>query len=35
MDGAIEEQLHAIEHLRGQHGESVLRAKMKAKGLAS
>jgi uncharacterized protein (DUF433 family) len=35
MDQAIEEQLRAIEHLRGQAGESVLRAKIKAKGLAS
>ncbi len=35
LDRAIEEQLRVIEHLRGQHGESVVRAKIKAKGLAS
>jgi len=35
MDRAIEEQLRAVEHLRGGQGESVLRAKLKARGLAS
>jgi uncharacterized protein (DUF433 family) len=35
MDRAIEEQLRAVAHLRGQQGESVLRAKLKARGLAS
>jgi hypothetical protein len=35
MDRAIEEQLRAVQDLRGQHGESVLRAKLKATGLAS
>jgi uncharacterized protein (DUF433 family) len=35
MDWAIEEQLRAIEHLKEQAGESVLRAKIKAKGVAS
>ena len=35
MDRAIDDQLRAVEHLRGQQGESVLRAKMKARGLAS
>jgi uncharacterized protein (DUF433 family) len=35
MDRAIEEQLRAVEHLRAQQGESVLRAKLKARGLAS
>ena len=32
MDRAIDEQLRAVEHLRGQQGESVLRAKIKARG---
>jgi uncharacterized protein (DUF433 family) len=35
MDRAIDEQLRAIAHLRGQQGESVLRAKLRAGGLAS
>src|SRR5229473_6021732 len=35
MDLIIEEQLRTIERLRGQEGESVLRAKLKSKGLAS
>ena len=35
MDRIIEEQLRTIEHLRGQQGGSVLRAKLKSKGLAS
>jgi uncharacterized protein (DUF433 family) len=35
MDRAIEEQLRAIEQLREQVGESVLRAKIKAKGVPS
>ncbi len=34
MDRIIEEQLRSIEHLRSQQGESPLRAKMKAWGLA-
>jgi uncharacterized protein (DUF433 family) len=33
MDRAIEDQLRAVEQLRGQQGLSVLRAKLKAKGL--
>ena len=33
MDQAIEEQLRAVSHLRGQHGESVLRAKSMPAGL--
>jgi uncharacterized protein (DUF433 family) len=35
MDRLIEEQLRTVEQLRAQRGESVLRAKLKAKGLAS
>ncbi len=35
MDRAIDEQLRAVEELRGQQGESILRAKIKARGLAS
>src|ERR1700694_3367075 len=35
MDRIIDEQLRTIEQLRGQQGESVLRAKLKRKGLAS
>jgi len=35
MDRIVEEQLRAVEHLRGQQGGSVLRAKLKSKGLAS
>ena len=35
MDRIIEEQIRAIEQFRGQQGDSVLRAKLKAKGLAS
>jgi len=35
MDQRIEEQLKLVEQLRGQQGESVLRAKLKSKGLAS
>jgi uncharacterized protein (DUF433 family) len=34
MDRLIEEQLHAIADFRRQQGESVLRAKLKTKGLA-
>jgi uncharacterized protein (DUF433 family) len=35
MDRLVDEQLRAVERLRGQQGESVLRAKLKSKGLAS
>jgi uncharacterized protein (DUF433 family) len=35
MDRIIEEQLLAVERLREQQGASVLRAKLKNKGLAS
>ena len=35
MDRAIDEQLRAIEELRKEQGQSVLRDKIKAKGLAS
>jgi Protein of unknown function (DUF433) len=35
MDRAIEEQIRELERLRAQQGESVLRAKLRAKGLAS
>ncbi len=35
MDRIIEEQLQLVQQLRGRQGESVLRAKLKAKGLAS
>jgi uncharacterized protein (DUF433 family) len=35
MDRLIDEQLRTIERLRGQQGESVLRAKLKRQGLAS
>src|SRR5258708_39636185 len=35
MDRTIDEQLNAIERLRGQPGASVLQAKLKNKGLAS
>jgi uncharacterized protein (DUF433 family) len=35
MKRAIEEQLRAVENLRAQQSESVLRAKLKARGLAS
>ena len=35
MDRLVEQQLDAIERLRGQTGESVLRAKLKTTGLAS
>src|SRR6516162_8986107 len=35
MDRAIEAQLRSVEQLRGQQGESVLRAKLRARGLAS
>jgi uncharacterized protein (DUF433 family) len=35
MDSIVEEQLDEIKRLRSQGGESVLRAKLKAKGLAS
>jgi uncharacterized protein (DUF433 family) len=34
MDQAIGEQLRVVEHLREQQGESVLRAKIKARGVA-
>ena len=35
LDRVIEEQLRAIERLRGQQGESILRSKLRAKGMAS
>jgi uncharacterized protein (DUF433 family) len=35
MDRAVDEQLRAIEQFREQLGESVLRAKIKARGRAS
>ena len=35
MDRAVDEQLHAVESFRAQQGDSVLRAKIKARGLAS
>jgi hypothetical protein len=35
MDRMIDEQLRNVERVRGQHGESALRAKLKSKGLAS
>ena len=35
MDQIHVEQLRAVEQLRRQHGESALRAKLKATGLAS
>jgi uncharacterized protein (DUF433 family) len=35
MDQIVEEQLRSVERLREQAGESVLRAKLKQKGLAS
>jgi len=35
MDAIIEEQLEEVKQLRSQQGESALRAKLKAKGLAS
>jgi uncharacterized protein (DUF433 family) len=35
MDRAIDEQLREVDQLREQQGESVLRAKIKARGLAS
>lgn len=35
IDGLIDEQLDLVRELRGQEKESVLRAKLKAKGLAS
>jgi uncharacterized protein (DUF433 family) len=35
MDRIVEEQLREVEHLRGPAGDSVLRAKLKNKGLAS
>jgi len=35
MDRLIDEQLRTIERLRGQQGESVLRANLKRQGLAS
>jgi uncharacterized protein (DUF433 family) len=34
MDRAIEEQLRAVDQLRGEQGESILRARLKATGLA-
>jgi uncharacterized protein (DUF433 family) len=34
MDRAIEEQLRAVERFRSQQGESVLRAKLKAREVA-
>jgi uncharacterized protein (DUF433 family) len=35
MDRVVDEQLRTIDQLRGQAGESVLRAKLGQKGLAS
>jgi hypothetical protein len=35
MGRVIDEQLRTVEHLRVQLGESVLRAKLESKGLAS
>ena len=35
LDQTIEEQLRLVKQLRNQHGESVLQAKLKAKGIAS
>src|SRR5438132_9902620 len=35
MDRIIDEQLRVLEQLRAQEGESVLRTRLKAKGLAS
>ena len=35
MDRLIDEQLRTVQQLRGQQGESVLRAKLKGQGLAS
>ena len=35
MDRIIEDQFREVSGLRGQQGESVLRAKLRAKGLAS
>src|SRR5207245_3101799 len=35
MDRLVEEQRRGIERLRGQAGESVLRAKLKRRGLTS
>src|SRR5947209_16275329 len=35
MDQQIEEQLREFARVRGQSGESVLRAKLRSKGLAS
>jgi uncharacterized protein (DUF433 family) len=35
MDRLIEEQLRFVERLRSQSGESLLKAKLRAKGLAS
>ena len=35
MDRLLDEQLRTVQQLRGQQGESVLRAKLKGQGLAS
>jgi uncharacterized protein (DUF433 family) len=35
MDRIVEEQLRAVERLRGKESESVLQAKLKSNGLAS
>ena len=35
MDRLIEEQLQSVQRQRNQNGESVLKAKLQAKGLAS
>ncbi len=35
MDGAIDEQLRTVARVRGEQGESVLRAKLRARGIAS
>jgi uncharacterized protein (DUF433 family) len=34
VDQIIDQQLQAVQHLRSQQGESALRTKMKAQGLA-
>jgi hypothetical protein len=35
MDRAIGEQLRAVDQLSGEQGESILRTRLKARGLAS
>src|SRR5437016_4820920 len=34
MDRAIDDQLQLVQQMRGQHGESLLKSKLRAKGLA-